>query len=192
MDYYIVNLTQYFCNKGISHVGDAHLANFTGMGSSYPAEQLPKSNQEILIQGVPFLFPPIWSEHFDNIELNGLTVGVQLRRYRKIHVLGASENGSFRCPVCLSRTNEERIVTLGLTDWTKGKPTYEEEYAFLCQGMHTSSGSIVNNLTCAIWHQQIGGFKFNHMEFIDNPSMHIFAITLEEEVKDGTTRNDAI
>ncbi|BFH10903.1 hypothetical protein WJ0W_006740 [Paenibacillus melissococcoides] len=185
MRYYNIDLTDFYSNKGISHLEEIEVANFTGMGSSYPAEQLPTLDRIVTVHDIPFYLS---SGTFDNMELNEQVISVPLQTYIKIHILGAADNGSYSCPLQLKGTNEMQSVHLKLTDWTKASPTYQELIAFQCEGIHSSTqGGLVKGLRSTIWYQVInisGGGDFNQISFVDNPSMHIFAITLEGEAKE--------
>ena len=179
-----LNLEEYFCNKGFSFSNRMDEANFTGIGSSYPAELMPQS-EVIDINNIPFIFPTNNSK-FDNMEFNRQVIKFEHDSYESIHFLGAADNGSFEEELILSDGDNYKTVTLGFTNWLEQNPIFGEEVAINFQYMHTKSGKKIEELSPKIWFNKVEIQQstsvpfFNSITFPDNPGMHIFGITLKK------------
>lgn len=189
MNYYLVNLEEYYSNSGFSYLNKMGSANFTGSGSSYPAEQLPSSKEVITIHHVPFQFPSKEEGDFNNLEFYEQEIKVPNESYTYIHVLGAADNGSFLEPLTL-RDQEGAVteVMLGLTDWVDYDPKFNELKAFVCKGIHSAQLGCLEGMQSTIWYQKVAipeGVMFNEIRLGDNPGMHIFSLTLERGLQDA-------
>lgn len=184
-NFYIVELTEFYNNNGISYQGKADSADFTGNGSSFPAKDLPESNKIVKIGEVPFLFPPKERNLMNNFDLFNQKISVPENLYTWIHILGASENGSFEEKLVFSSENDKYATELGLTDYTEVNSKYDEKVGFRCKGMNTKTSGYLSGFMSTIWYKSIdvsnARFYWDLMEFPDNASMHIFAITLESK-----------
>jgi hypothetical protein len=180
----MIDLEEFYCNNGISSEGSISKGNFTGGGSSFPAELLPNFNKDVVIvvNDVPFQLNKSAPDCADNMEFNNQYIKFKPNIYKTIHVLGCADNGSYIEPIYLETKNTSIEVKLGLTDWLTEKPIFDEKIAFRCKYVHTQRGNL-SNFQPTIWYQKISLFISNMrcfgMKFIDNPGMHIFAITLE-------------
>jgi hypothetical protein len=182
--YTMIDLKEFYCNNGISSEGNISKGNFTGGGSSFPSELLPNFNKDVVIvvNDVPFQLNKSTPDCADNMEFNNQYIKFKPNIYKTINVLGCADNGSYIEPIFLVTNNTSIEVKLGLTDWLAEKPLFDEQIAFRCEYVHTQRGKL-SNFQPTIWCQKINLFNSNMeclgMKFIDNPSMHIFAITLE-------------
>jgi hypothetical protein len=178
-----VDLREWFTGKSFAYEHNYLSCDFSGFGSSYPAEDLPNSNQIVFIQDVPFLFPEKNDDSFNNLEFNNQTINVDIHNCSKIHILGACDNGSFKECVTLANKNEERKYEIGLTDWTNKNPYFNNIIAFRCKGSYSARLGFNENMSTTIWYTNVNLneklFDINSITFSDNPSIHIFAITLE-------------
>lgn len=181
-NYLMINLEEYFCNKGFSSENHNNNGNFTGMGSSFPVEFMPPS-KEITINNVPFMFPQKNSV-VDNMEFNNQVISFEKYKYDYIYFLGAADNGSFEEDVMLSDGVSFETITIGLSDWLATEPLFGEELAIKCDYMHTKSGHKMDELNPKIWFarvnlQSLNNSVFDKIIFSDNPGMHLFSITLK-------------
>ncbi|KAF0815848.1 MULTISPECIES: hypothetical protein [Cytobacillus] len=187
MSYYLVNLEEYYCNCGFSFINQRENGDFTGSGSSYPAEQLPSSEKVIKIHEVPFHFPSKEKGKFNNIEFNEQKIKVKEDSYQAIHVLGAADNGSFLEPISLiDQQGSVSKVMLGFTDWVDYEPKFNDLKAIVCKGVHSAQLGCLEGMQCTIWYQKVKvptGVLFNEIRLGDNPGMHIFSLTLERSTK---------
>lgn len=178
MSFIPVDLSIYYNNNGIKYSTEKS-CNFTGFGSSFPGDQLPQGN--ININDIPFIFPSSQSQ-FNNIEFNKQKVSVPKNSHSGLHILGASDNGSFFESLHLYNDNffEDSII-LSLTEWVSISPKYNELEAFRCNYLCSLQGQ-VHTVKPVIWHQIIHLKRptiFNSIMFPDNPCMHVFSLTLE-------------
>lgn len=179
-----VNLRSYFNNKGISSAKKVYKGDFSGVGSSYPSDELPVSESLITIENVPFIFPDKEAT-YDNMDFYEQSIEVPKNVYNKIHVLGASDNGSFNENINLinTSTNNRRSVKLGLTEWVYKHPVFGEKVAFRTNKAHSKTAGIINGKSLTIWYQCskiLPEYEFNMLKFGDNPGIHIFSLTLEK------------
>lgn len=179
----IVPLENYFNNSGISFKNSYEHGDFSGAGSSYPAEDLPESNSLINVEEIPFKFPSKVRYDKNNMEFAEQIIDIEPNYYRCIHILGAADNGSFIEPIELITERNKIQVLIGLTDWISKQPTFNEKIAFRCKGAHSKRSGYIEAIDTTIWYQKIEILKYGNeiskLVFIDNPGMHIFALTLE-------------
>lgn len=182
--YVKVDLSEYFNNCGISYVNDIQSGDLTGIGSSYPAEQLPDSNSNIEVDNVPFLFPKKEVGEKNNIEFNNQVISLPKGNYRNLFVLGAAENGSYIETLIIRNKNISQKIRLGLTDWLNETCEFNETIAYHCYGCHSTKAGIISTFEPKMWLQRIDlpeNLLAEELSLPDNPGMHIFAITLEKE-----------
>jgi|SRR5699024_6366042 len=177
-------LNPWYNNKGISSIDNLNDADFTGFGSSFLSEQLPVSGSSINIFGVPFIFPDKEKGKLDNMACMNQEITVKKDRYLKIHVLGASENGSFKEPIKLSGDSIYESW-LGLTDWIETQPQFNNKKALTCNGLNSNRSGLTKSVSTNIWYAKIEIDEtgiYDKVLFVDNPSMHIFCLTFEKEL----------
>lgn len=183
----IIDLSPYFNNDGISYDTNRSDGDFDGHGMTFPAEELPESDAIITLYGIDFLFPDKSDGAKNNLTLEGQTIAVLMNKYSDIYILGASEWGSFEEEVTLQYADGDcEKALLGLTNCNIhfGMLRFGEKEAIKCTGshfphadMHSSRG----NMNCGIWLQVLRANPRKELKAIqlgDNPSMHIFALTL--------------
>lgn len=181
--YHKVRLDNYFTGIAFTYNDNKEDGNFTVLGASYPSEQLPESNSEFIFNNIPFHFPSKEMKENNHMEFNNQYITVPNDRYHAIHFLGASENGSFKENIFLITENKKYNYKLGLSEWINKEPDFNDMLAIRCQGVHSKTG-IITNISTSIWYQKI---LFDFMdnligiEFVDNPGIHIFGLTLERD-----------
>jgi len=190
-EFKVLDLSPYFNNDGISWDTDRSDGDFGyEHGMTFPAEELPESNSIVTLCGVDFLFPDKSDGAKNNMVLEGQTVPVPVGRYSEVYILGASDWGSFEEKVVLLYSDGGREeVTLGLTEcFAHGRLRFGEKEAIVCTGYHFPDADVHSprgNTSCGIWLQTLKVDPERELEAIqfgDNPSMHIFAITLRSAV----------
>ena len=154
-------------------------------GSTYPAESLPSTGSVFSFSKVNFLFPSKERGDFNNLACAGQRVELPPGRYTALHVVGASENGSFRDTLELAYKEGPAEAELALTDWCQ-KPGFGERTAFEAECRYTYSsdrGRVVREDTRPrLWLQTIRLDPAKTLEALSLPynrRMHIFAATLE-------------
>lgn len=181
MKYELLNLTPYNNVKGISYIDSINKADFSGVGSSYPAEELPYEDVKEF-HGVPFRLPNKDGK-YDNMDFSEQTLNIPENTYAKMHILGAAENGSFNETIFLSTRYREHSYKVGLSEWIYSVPFYNEKVAIQTRYAHSQTSGRVN-IPLNVWYQSI---ELNSKElycaikFGDNPGMHIFSITMERK-----------
>ena len=183
----IIDLSPYFNNDGISYDTNRSDGDFDGHGMTFPAEELPESDAIITLYGIDFLFPDKSDGAKNNLTLEGQTIAVLMNKYSDIYILGASEWGSFEEEVTLQYADGDcEKALLGLTNCNIhfGMLRFGEKEAIKCTGshfLHADMHSSRGNTNCGIWLQVLRANPRKELKAIqlgDNPSMHIFAMTL--------------
>ena len=154
-------------------------------GSVFPAENLPATGSKFSFDNVSFLFPSKEKGDFNNVSCNGQRIEVPPGRYKALHVVGTSENGSFRDTLSLAYKEGPADAELALKDWCQ-KPGEGDRAAFAAACRYTWSSekrSMVREETAPhIWLQRIALDPKKTLESLALPynrRMHVFAATLE-------------
>ena len=184
--YMMLDLASHFNNDGISSDADRTDGDFTGLGNTYPEEDLPTSNSVLECDGVIFRFPDKRDGLENNISLEGQRIGVPVNRYDGLFLLGASSGYSVEDTVRFVFENRKCENTyFGLSSWRLCRNLkYGERVAVKCSGYHFPSQHVFTehlDVDYGIWMQYIPigtDSQLTHIEFPDNPDLHIFAITL--------------
>ncbi|WP_235598397.1 hypothetical protein, partial [Heyndrickxia sporothermodurans] len=100
--------------------------------------------------------------------------------YIKVLTIRAADTGSFYETIKIGNRHNEFKYKVGFTDWTSTEPVYSEKVAFRCKKAYTHRGEV--NTETTIWYQMLilNDLDINYIKFRDNPSVHIFSITLEK------------
>ncbi len=184
--YVMLDLTAYFNNDGISCDADRTDGDFTGLGNTYPEEDLPASNSVLVCDGVVFRFPDKKDGLNNNICLEGQCIPVPEDRYDGLCLLGASSGFSVEDSVRF-RLADGRCENefLGLSSWRLCHSLkYGERVAIKCSGYHFPSQHVYTDridVDYGIWMQVIPIRSLGlvtYIEFPDNPDLHIFSITM--------------
>lgn len=178
-----IDLTNFYNNNGFNNK-NGYLADFTckGLMGRYPQEEVPEVDNDIIIENVPFIFPSHKIE-FNNMELQNQKIQLHPSKYKKIHFLCAADTGSFEEKINIVDINNNNIIkTFRVTDWMAPEPYFNDRLAFRFSKSYSNRG-IEWNFKPAIWYQVISLEDYNEafrlLEFRDNPSVHIFSLTLE-------------
>ncbi len=184
----ILDLTGHFNNDGISSDEDRTDGDFTGTGQTFPEEDLPPSNSRVTYSGVPFTFPDKSDGALNNISLEGQRLFVSKGYYERFFILGAADVTSLEDSLAVvSEQGMHHDLPLQLSSWRLGRNLkYGEIPAIRCSGFHFPSQHVNTerlDVTYGIWMQTIllPRIPITSILLPDNPGMHIFALTLEEE-----------
>jgi hypothetical protein len=176
-----VDLSSAFTNNGFYCDGIPRITGFSIFPNAcFPAACLPPSGSLAVVHGVPFRIPPM--DGLNNIECMGQTVAVPQGRYTRIHLLGASETGSFAEEFQLLHAEGAASLPAGLSDWLSAMSAFQERAAFTSD--LTYMAGELRPLRCSIWLQSLPsptGALLHAIRLPDLPAMRLFAVTLEEE-----------
>ncbi|MGE6631480.1 hypothetical protein [Bacillus sp. NPDC077027] len=177
--YQTINLEPYVNNRGMTYEKDYQKGKLTLGNASFPAELLLKE-QEPVIHGIPFEF--IYINKGDNIELEGQSIQLGQIKAEALHIVGCACNGNLYEDVTfLLNGHPVHQSRLSLTDVIEQEPAFSDRLALSFNYIHTVTG-INRHLGSRLWHDTLSlpkGTLFDEIQFEDNPSMHIFAMTLE-------------
>ena len=185
-DFVTLDLAAHFNNDGVSSDADRTDGDFTGVGNTYPEEDLPSSNSVVVFEGVPFRFPDKGDGLNNNVSLEGQRVPVPRGRYDTLYFLGASGGYSMEDTIRFAFANDfTEAATFGLSSWRlRHGLKYGEYVAIQCSGYHFPSQHVYTDridVDYGIWMQRIpirnGGF-LESIGFPDNPDLHVFSMTL--------------
>ena len=187
-----LNLEALLDNDAIADVRDRADGNFdcpdhaaNVPGSTYPAEVLPATGSVFSFNKVHFLFPSKEQGDFNNVACAGQRLEIPPGRYKALHIIGASENGSFRSGLLLAYKEGPAEAELALTDWCQ-EPGFGERTAFEADARYTYSSErnrvVREAVKPRLWLQAIQLDPKKTLESVVLPyarRMHIFAATLE-------------
>ncbi|ATF15815.1 hypothetical protein A616_28850 [Brevibacillus brevis X23] len=179
--YKSLDLCSYFNNRGLTSDADYKLGFLSLGNTSLPVEQVSFAN-DFIYDGIPFRFNK--NETGDNIELAGQLVNFPSMYIKKLHFLGVSNNGDFFDD--LHFMNDKQCVgtkRLYLSNFLNTHPSFDDKSAITFTYANTRGGKR-DHYKPNIWYYSIDleePLFFNGIKFEDNPSMHIFAITVELE-----------
>lgn len=184
--YLLLDLSPHFNNDGISSDTDRTDGDFTGLGNTYPEEDLPASNSVLECDGVIFRFPDKRDGLDNNVSLEGQIIAVPKHQYDGLFFLGASSGYSAEDTIRFGFADGRyEDAFLGLSSWRLcHNLKYGEQVAVKCSGYHFPSQHVYTeriDVDYGIWMQYIpigNDSHLTHIEFPDNPDLHIFAITL--------------
>ena len=194
-----LSLEPLFDNDAISAFGNRADANFDCPdhpvdipGSAFPAEYLPSSGSKLMLDGIWFLFPSKEPGDLNNLGCGGQRIKLPPGRYKALHLIGASENGSFSATLDLAYKEGPAEAKLSLTDWCQ-KPGFGERVAFEAAFRSTYSsarGRVVREeVRPRLFVQTLKLDPAKTLEELTLPysrRMHLFAATLEAVEWDDT------
>ena len=195
-----LDLSCHFNNGGIAADGRPAEGGLDGLGTAFRSQSLPAPGGTILSQGTPFLFPGATPGSKDNIACEAQVIPLPSGVWGALHVLGMCDWRAFEEPLRLQASDGTLAETrLGLSDAPRyGGLQYGESAALSCPLMTPDTsvplssliGSLPPEAGCeteetrieaGIWHQVIdlpGPRPLTALLLPDNPSMHLFALTL--------------
>lgn len=200
----IVNLAPHCNNVGIASCCDLGAYGLDGLGSILCAESLPDSGTTIVCNGTRFVFPDKSDGVLDNIVCEGQDMPLSVGHYRALHVLGMCDWRAFEEPLLLRASDGTCTeISLGLSDASHYQGLqYGEREALTCS-LVTPDSLIPHvflfgislpstgyemtqmQIEAGIWHQVIALEPSRPLAGLilpDNPSMHLFAVTLETSI----------
>lgn len=185
MDKYVkTELGHYFNYKLI---GNAHSCkencDLPNLGSNlFDPDTLPDSNAEIIIDDIPYAFPDKSPNKYDSISCEGQMVGMPKATYKAIHLLGLSQMGDFdeKASLIFDGHHFEEI-SISFIDWCFNM---RWEYEKKSINFKTAiSGKDAYSRICNIYQNNISIHTkqklLTSVQLPYNPSMYLFAITLE-------------
>ncbi|USK44114.1 hypothetical protein [Cytobacillus oceanisediminis] len=185
--YELINLSKFYNNNAFSYIeyyknGENGDFTFSGLQSCYPSEDLPDGDELVYLNEIPFIFPSKCKNKQNNFELADQHIHIQNNKYKKVHFLGSADIDNHVEQVSFYSKINIYVRELGLTNWLREKPLYNEKVGVRCSKAYSLKGEH-DNFKPTIWHQVINiediEDPINTISFRDNPSVHIFCITLE-------------
>lgn len=195
-----VDLSPHLNNAGIASSGHRTTDGLDGLGTTFCAESLPASGTIITCQGTPFIFPDKSDGLDDNIACEAQEIALPIGAYRALHILGMCDWRAFEESFRLKAPNGTYMETpLGLSDASHYQGLqYGEREALTCPLVTPDSliphvvlfgidlpdagyEMTETRMEAGIWHQVIPiepPRPLAGLVLPDNPSMHLFALTL--------------
>lgn len=179
-----VNLYNYFNNIGVTSEENIDEGNLTLFGSSLPKEG-PFNEEVFYFENIPFYLKK--KLKFDNVAMEGQEIEINSLNVNKVHIVGSSTSGSYFDNIIFKDRNGG-IVThkLKLSDFILEKPLFKENKLFYRFSKVNNKGPIA--LKGSLWKQTLSfeeNIDLQNIILLDNPFMHIFAITIETSLKGG-------
>ena len=202
-----VDLSPHLNNAGIASAVHRPPDGLDGLGTTFYAESLPASGTTITCQGTPFIFPDKGDGLDDNIACEAQEIALPKGAYRAIHILGMCDWRAFEEPLRLKAPNGTYMETpLGLSDASHYQGLQYGEHEALACPLVTPDSLVPHvvlfgidlpdfgidlpdagyemketHMDAGIWHQVIPVEPPRPLVGLvlpDNPSMHLFALTL--------------
>ena len=179
INFYMVDLSKYVNNKGITSAKTINLGNLTLGGSSLPLELL--ENEVVLIRDIPFSLI-LSAYEADNIELDNQEILLETNKSIKdIYILGNSIDGDYIDSVSLLFKNEIiKVVKLKLSSITNSVGTFGNIKGLSFSYLHNREIKKIYS-EANLWVHRIKlceSLLIDSIKLSDTPFMHVFAITL--------------
>ncbi|GCE12376.1 hypothetical protein [Tengunoibacter tsumagoiensis] len=180
MNSYIpLDLKAFLNNRGCTLLSENHLGALSLMGASFPAEEFP-FDKPLTFYDIPFELKQ--AETGDNIECTEQIISFAPCMMKGLHILGTSSNTDlfddilfFHKGVVVHRSK------LYLSSFSSLVPAFSDRLALTLSYLHTRTGRY-DHIKPKLWYYSL---KFpspqtvESFQFADNPSMHVFAMTIE-------------
>ena len=195
-----LDLSPHVNNAGTAPAGRPATGGLDGMGTAFCAESLPAPGATIFSEGIPFVLAGRNPGSKDNIACEAQEIPLPSGVWRALHVLGLCDWRAFEEPLRLKAADGACAETrIGLSDAPRYQGLqYGERVALLCPLITPDSSVPLSSLIgipppeagcetretrveAGIWHQVIhlpGPRPLSALLLPDNPSMHLFALTL--------------
>lgn len=176
--YTTLDLTAHFNNIGVTTHDNKQNGMLSLAGSSLPFEGPFKKNV-YYTNGIPFNLKK--EGEFDNISLQSQRIELNSKFLKAIHFVGNSESGSYFDQIFL--ISEGDIIHKGLislTDFLSEDSSFNNSLVYRFQTVHNRPSHHKGSL----WLHSLylpKTMQVDTLIFEDNPFIHIFAITIEEE-----------
>lgn len=181
--YKTLDLTVHFNNIGIATNENKQKGMLSLAGSSLPFEGPFKKN-EYYCNNIPFRLKK--ETEYDNISLQSHKVEINSKSLKAIHFVGNSESGSYFEPVFLMEKGD--IVHKGLislTDFLSEVSSFSNLLVYRFQSVNNRPSHYKGSLGLHSLYLP-NTMEVDILKFEDNPFIHIFAITIEEEPNHAT------
>jgi hypothetical protein len=171
--YIDVKIGKFLNNKGVTDFKDREDGFLAFGGYSLPKECFPLNQQKYFKFHI--------QDEFDNMELEEQELNVPSECYTRLLLVGCSNNGDFFEDIYFYR-NDQKVATkrLYFPDMLTIDAISDCEIFFTFPYIHTPNGR-VEHLKPKLWLQTLEfetPIVFNTIKFGDNPSIHLFALTL--------------
>lgn len=176
-----LDLQAFFNNRGCTHLDEKHLGNLSLGGGSLPSEEL-SFGEPLVIDGVPFVCNQ--NEAGDNIECAEQTITFPPHRVKRLHVLGTSSNTDLFDYI--SFLYEGAVIhrdRFYLSGFSSTQSAFSDHLALVFSCLHTRAGRY-EHLKPHVWYYTLvlpQLLSVDSLRFEDNPSMHVFALTIEDQ-----------
>ncbi len=179
----LVDLAGHFDNRGLSTVVSKGDGGFNVWSNTFPAEQLPAPDSEVVLDGVRFRFPAKASGGVDNLRCAGQLLALPPGRYDWIYLLAAAERRTEDVVHLHFADGSADPEWLRVSDfWPETPGRFGEREAFRCTVLHYPR-HVQPRMGPVIWRHRIPVPREADLTAIrvpDNPAIHIFAMTLLE------------
>jgi hypothetical protein len=173
-----------FDNDGISGRERPGDGAFNIWGNTFPAECLPASGAIVVVEGIPFRFPPKEDGEPNNVRCRGQFLRLEEAVWDWVYVLAAAERRSEEAVLVRFGDGSERPEWLRVSDfWPETHCRFGEPLAFAGNGLHYPRHA-QPNMRPAIWQSRVPiGLRrpVVGVTLPENPAIHLFAATLVRE-----------
>lgn len=180
--YVMLDLKAFLNSRGCTPLRENHLGCLSLGGSSFPAEEFP-FGKTLTVDTVPFVFGQTETDD-DNMECTEQTVPFSPCVVKQLHVLGTSSNADLFDTV--SFLYQGAIIHQGrlcLSSFMSSEPAFTDRPVLAFSALHTHAGRY-DHIKPRLWYCSLPLAQpqlVDSLQFEDNPSMHVFALTIESE-----------
>lgn len=179
--YVMLDLKAFVNNRGCTPLDAKHLGALSIGGASFPSEEFP-FGKPLLIDSIPFQFSQ--TETSDNMECVEQTISFPPCLLKRLYVLGASSNTDLFDTLCfLHKGTVVYQSRLYLSSFSSSQPAFTDRVALTLDYIHTRMGRY-DHIKPHLWYSSLTLSQaqlVDSLQFEDNPSMHVFALTIEPE-----------
>jgi hypothetical protein len=179
-----LDLRPFFNNDGIGAHSNLWDGAFSGSWESLPAEELPPSEQILLAEGQPFLFPSKADGAPNNVACEKQAIPLQARGaaaqgpWSRLLLLGAAQHNEEGEVEIVYADGSLEACLLRLSD-VYGSPAFGETVAVHATHSHTPWGDKANAMSLYVQQLPLDPSKQPaYLTLPDNDDLHVFAMTL--------------
>jgi len=175
-----LDLQPYFDNDAISTAANPGDGAFNVWGNSFAAEHLPASGAHVVVDGVPFVFPPKQDGLRNNLRCAGQVIPVPPAHVDWVWLLAASERRAEDAVALHFDDGTVDFEPLRVSDFWAAPALFGETAAFVCPVMHYPH-HVQKGVAATLWCQRVPAVRrapLVRLRLPRNLAVHVFAVTL--------------
>ncbi|MBE3576406.1 MAG: hypothetical protein IMX00_01715 [Limnochordales bacterium] len=174
-----VDLRAHFNQDGVSTLANPADGNFDGVGWNLAAELMPPAGQVVKLAGVEWLMPEYADGLLNNIQARGQRLPLPKGMYSGLYILATATGGGQTGKLTVNYADgSTQTVDIRVSDWC-GEPSFGEEVAWEMAHRYDRNGPTgPATRLFRVWWKLDASREIESVVLPNNPSIHIFALTL--------------